>query len=108
MKKLVNCCDECEKIGHNLYLEIIDNKELCEMCIRKIKYKLRLDIQNKNFESALKLKACNKCNQTGLLHRSMYTCGPGYYDEPDPSIYCNCPRGLALNPSTDFIVTEDI
>lgn len=36
---------------------------------------------------------CTKCNNTGFIHKSIYALGPGYFDEPDPDVYCDCPKG---------------
>lgn len=108
MKILVNCCDECRSIGEKLRLTPYKDRELCIKCVSEAQYKRSQEIQEINRQNAKNLSSCDKCKHTGILHKSMYVLGPGYGDPPDPTVYCKCPKGHALNPFTNFIVKEDI
>lgn len=108
MKKLVNCCDRCGVLGENLTLKLFDKQELCPRCVSIKESEHKNKIRERNRQNAEKLIACINCKHTGIIHKSIYACGPGYYDEPDPTIYCKCPRGRALDPDTNFIVSEEI
>lgn len=106
MKKLVNCCDVCNIIGEYLDLNITDGKELCNNCVDKWKSARLNEVREQNRKNADKFLSCKKCKHTGIIHHSIYSVGPGYYDKPDPTIYCTCTKGRALNPNTNFLVVE--
>lgn len=103
MKKIVYTCDSCNYVRDpSMFVNLDAEYHKCDWCV-KVEHKRSVEKQNR--ENAQRLKACDKCKQTGILHKSIYACGPGYFDEPDPTIYCECSRGLALNPNTPFVVT---
>lgn len=104
MQKLVNVCDRCDKVIKAL--NIRDGQELCELCAGSYDSQKRYALSEKNQKFGWTLKGCSKCKGTGYLHKSIYLCGPGYYDEPDPDVFCKCRKGIALNPSTDYDVEK--
>ena len=106
MKKLVNCCDECNAIGDHLDLILTAGKELCSRCVAKWNYAKLKEVREQNRVNANSFTSCNKCKHTGVIHQSIYAVGPGYYDEPDPTIYCFCTKGRALDPNTNYLVVE--
>ena len=83
------------------FLTIRDGKDICKSCIASEENEL---IYQQNRENAKTLPGCESCKGNGILHHSIYACGPGYYDDPDPTIYCTCAKGTALNPATKFVV----
>lgn len=102
MQKLVNLCDDCNIIIKTL--NIRDGKELCERCCSNHDVGKQYALNDKNRKYAYTLKGCKKCKGTGYLHKSIYAAGPGYYDEPDPDVFCTCKKGTALSPNTRYDV----
>lgn len=100
MKKIADFCDNCS--AYITKIHNLSGKDLCQICYSKERGILRWEIQKKNLALASSLKGCDSCKGTGIIHRSMYTVGPGYYDEPDPTIYCSCKKGMCLNPNSEL------
>lgn len=93
MIKEVICCDNCSALDVKKSFSL-DGREVCERC----------HIAADNQKKAINFNGCDRCKYSGIIHKSIYAVGHGYFDEPDPTIYCTCKKGTALNPNTNWEV----